>query len=94
MAECPRASRNPPGELRNGEADELESSSRHGLRIEQWSAEDVGCDLSRIGGRGSPTNVKKIERVQLVSSERVQVEPTKEGLAALVRGLIADHILE
>lgn len=32
-------------------------------RVEIWSAKDVGIDPSRVGLRGSPTKMKKIERV-------------------------------
>ena len=72
-----------PGDLR-----------RRGLLIEQWSAEDIGCDLDRCGGSGSPTKVKKIESIKLVSEDHQRVEPTEEGLAGLVKELIVEHILE
>lgn len=65
-----------------------------GPPIEQWSADDVGCDAARCGGSGSPTKVKKIESVKLVSSGHRQVEPTHEGLSELVCELMAEHILE
>ena len=32
-----------------------------GLLIEELSAQDIGCDLSRVGGSGSATKVKKID---------------------------------
>ncbi len=83
-----------PGEQDSKGGADLERLRKRGLLVEQWGAEDVGCDLNRIGGSGSPTKVKKIESVKLVSEQRVQVEPTKDGLVTLVRGLIAEHILE
>ena len=83
---------NAPCEL--DENDSLPSLRERGLLIEQWGAQDAGCDPERCGGRGSPTKVKKIESVKLVSEQHVQVVPTKEGLAHLVRELIAEHILE
>jgi len=76
-----------------GEQDPARYAER-GLLIEQWGAEEAGCDPSRCGGSGSPTKVKKIESVRLVSAEHVRVEPTDEGLSNLVRELIAEHILE
>jgi len=68
--------------------------AERGLLIEQWGSEQLGCDPSRCGGTGSPTKVKKIESVRLQSEEHVRVPPTKDGLATLVRELIAEHILE
>jgi electron transfer flavoprotein beta subunit len=81
-------------ELAQQDAPELASYAQRGLLIEQWNLEEAGCDPERCGGNGSPTKVKKIESIKLVSEGRVSVEPTKEGLARLVRGLIAEHILE
>ena len=77
------------------DAEEAQESMRErGLLIEQWGADDIDCDAERCGGSGSPTKVKKIESVKLVSEDHVVVEPTDEGLAGLVRELIAEHILE
>ncbi len=64
------------------------------LLIEQWDAEDAGCDPERIGSPGSPTRVKKIEGVRLASEERKRVEPTTEGLGALVQELMDEHIFD
>ncbi len=62
--------------------------------ILQWSAEDVGCDPQRCGGSGSPTKVKKIESVQLVSKDHRRVEPTPEELSQLMKELMHEHIIE
>jgi len=75
-------------------AEAQESLGERGLLIEQWGADEIDCDAERCGGSGSPTKVKKIASVKLVSEERVEVEPTNEGLAGLVRELIAEHLLE
>ena len=64
------------------------------LLIEEWTAADVGCDPDRCGGSGSPTKVKKIDSVQLVSEEHVKIDPTPEGMSELVRELIDEHIIE
>ena len=58
-----------------------------------WNADDVGADESMIGGRGSPTKVKKIESVVFSGMELAWIEPTEEGLKGLVRELVSDHIL-
>ena len=77
------------------EAQEGQDSLRErGLLIEQWGADELGCAPERCGGRGSPTKVKKIESIKLISEEHVRTEPTKEGLGKLVRELIAEHIME
>jgi len=81
------------GEL-HGDGAELEDRRRLGLLIEQWDADDVGCDPGKIGGGGSATKVKKIERVKLLSTQHVRVEATKENLAGLVRELISEHIVD
>ncbi|MFP4028656.1 MAG: electron transfer flavoprotein subunit beta/FixA family protein [Candidatus Brocadiia bacterium] len=62
--------------------------------IDQWGAEDIDCDLDRCGRSGSPTKVKKIESVQLVSEEHARIKPSLEGLSGLVRELIDEHIIE
>ena len=81
-------------ELEKEGPDAVESSRQKGLLMEQWDAEQAGAAIERCGGKGSPTKVKKIESVKLVSGEHAKVEPTKEGLAKLVRELISEHILE
>ncbi|MCK4284150.1 MAG: electron transfer flavoprotein subunit beta/FixA family protein [Candidatus Brocadiae bacterium] len=72
----------------------LQVLRERGLIIEQWDAEDAGCDLARIGGKGSPTRVKKIDAVRLVPGERRQIEPTAEGLDALIAELIEEHTFD
>lgn len=80
-------------ELGEGDPDP-EELAEEGLLIEEWNASDVGCDPDRCGGSGSPTKVKKIDSVQLMSEEHVEVEPTPDGLSGLVEELIDEHIIE
>jgi len=77
-----------------GQGHLIDRYRRMGLLIEQWSLEDAGCEEQLCGGKGSPTKVKKIESVKLVSEEHERVEPTAEGLAELVRKLAAEHIFD
>ena len=72
----------------------LSALRERGLLIEQWSAEDIGCDLAACGGRGSPTKVKEISYVRLLSDERSRIEPTTEGVGRLVEELIKEHIFD
>ncbi len=72
----------------------LQALRERGLIIEQWDAEDAGCDLARIGREGSPTRVKKIDAVRVMSGERRQIEPTPEALDALIAELIEEHTFD
>jgi len=71
---------------------------RHGrpvcrARIVLWDIEAVEARRDQVGLRGSPTRVKKITSVQLSPGEAMMVEPTDEGVTALVRELTEEHIL-
>jgi electron transfer flavoprotein beta subunit len=62
-------------------------------RVVHWDAEAIGAERELVGLRGSPTRVKKIDSVVLQGAETRLVEPTDEGIAALVRELTEEHIL-
>ena len=62
-------------------------------RIVQWDAASIEAERELVGLRGSPTRVKKIDSVVLAAGETRLVEPTAEGVRALVRELIEEHIL-
>jgi len=66
---------------------------KKGLLIPVWTIEDIQADPERCGHSGSPTKVKRIESVKLVSKDTKRIEPTPNGLKELVRELIDDHIL-
>ena len=72
---------------------ELEKLKAKNLLIHEWSAADVQADLQRTGLAGSPTKVKNIQSVVLTAGEAKSVEPTVEGINALMHELIADHTL-
>lgn len=74
-------------------AEEEETLKKKGLWIEELSAEDVNADVERIGLKGSPTKVKKIESVVLTGSDFKNVEPTEAGINKLMHELIEDHTL-
>jgi electron transfer flavoprotein beta subunit len=90
-----------PGELRKqmeteGAADQmLQSRCRSlkdkGLLIEEWNGDDLAIDPSRCGREGSPTWVKKIERVVLTGGEHKAYPPTDEGVQQLMQELIEEH---
>jgi electron transfer flavoprotein alpha/beta subunit len=72
----------------------LESLRERGLLIEQWDVDDAGAEEANCGAKGSPTRVKKVDSVQLVSEEHKPIEPTEEGLAELVDELMEEHIFD
>lgn len=63
------------------------------VMIKLWSAADIGANPEQCGLAGSPTKVKEIESVVLGARESKKVTGTKEGIADLVRELIAEHII-
>jgi electron transfer flavoprotein beta subunit len=82
------------------ESDEAEVCmiDRHGRRVcrakvIQWDAEAIDAAEGTIGLRGSPTRVKDIESVILAQGETRLVEPSADGVTALVRELVEEHIL-
>ena len=64
-----------------------------GLLIHEWSAAEAGAEPERIGLAGSPTKVKNITNVVLTAGESKKVDPSAEGIAALIHELISDHTL-
>lgn len=63
------------------------------LWIHEWDAGKINAEINRIGLKGSPTKVKKIESVVLKAGKVVSIEPTESGINGLVRELIEDHTL-
>jgi electron transfer flavoprotein beta subunit len=53
----------------------------------------VGCEDSRCGFAGSPTNVNKIMSVVLAGGAFKEVPATDEGIGGLVGELVADHTI-
>ena len=68
-------------------------AERAGRLLTVWEADTVAADEGKIGGRGSPTKVKKIESVVLAGRDLSWIEPSDEGTRQLVRELVKDHIL-
>ena len=79
---------------REPDLDAFEALKARGLDIEQWDAEAVDCDPNMVGGKNSPTKVKNVDSVTLVSEGHKRIEPTEEGLGELVQELIDEHIFD
>jgi electron transfer flavoprotein beta subunit len=67
--------------------------AEHNLQITVWSASDLGVDEAQIGLGGSPTQVYKVNFVVLESTESKEVQPTPEGIQALIQELIKEYIV-
>jgi electron transfer flavoprotein beta subunit len=89
-----------PAEVKNsmrGESNAAaaEASCQHlqerGLLITEWNAQDLDIAPEQTGRLGSPTWVKKIERVVLTSTQHKTYPPTDEGVRQLMQELIEDH---
>lgn len=61
--------------------------------VRMVNADAIDADMNRLGLKGSPTKVKKIENVVLAHKESVVLQPTDEALNELSHTLIAEHIL-
>ncbi|MCR4827993.1 MAG: electron transfer flavoprotein subunit beta/FixA family protein [Bacteroidales bacterium] len=57
------------------------------------TADGIDADMDRLGLKGSPTKVKKIENVVLAHKESVVLQPTEAALNELSATLIKEHIL-
>ena len=73
--------------------EEEENLKKRNLFIHEWSATDASADIERVGLKGSPTKVKKIENVVLTATETKAIPPTEQGISNLVHELIVDHTL-
>ena len=88
------------GEKPDKDAVQAEADRRAGvleeraLLLREWGVEDIDADEERCGLKGSPTKVKKIEFVQLASSELEMVDATEDAIRHLVKELATDHILD
>ena len=71
----------------------IDAAAAAGKTITVWDADDVGADEAMIGGKGSPTKVKKIESVVLTGQELEWIDPMEEDVKKLVKELVKDHIL-
>ena len=74
-------------------AEELDNLAAKDLLIHEWTAEEAGADIERIGLKGSPTKVKKIQSVILTGGEAKKIDATEEGINGLIHELIEDHTL-
>ena len=63
------------------------------LKIEEWNADDINPDFSRLGMSGSPTKVKSIENVVLTSKENKKINNSESEINELMKELVIAHII-
>ena len=73
--------------------EDAESLKAKGLLLEQWTLDDINADLNRCGLAGSPTKVFRVESIVLTKEGFTEVEPTEEGITALIQELISERTL-
>ena len=69
------------------------SLAERGLKITLWSASDLEVDEALLGLPGSPTQVYKVNYVVLETGESKEIQPTPEGIRALIEELIKEYIV-
>jgi electron transfer flavoprotein beta subunit len=80
-------------EIKELTAMQCEKLEAKGLLIKQWNLDDIEADLAWCGRNGSPTKVHRIQSVVLAAKESKDVEPTDDGLAAMIHELMDDKII-
>jgi electron transfer flavoprotein beta subunit len=68
-------------------------SQRPMVKIEEWNADDINPDFSRLGMSGSPTKVKSIENVVLTSKENKIINNSESEINELMKELVTAHII-
>ena len=71
----------------------IANSQRPMIKIEEWNADDINPDFSRLGMSGSPTKVKSIENVVLTSKENKKINNSESEINELMKELISAHII-
>ena len=63
------------------------------MKITVWTADDLDVDEARLGLSGSPTQVYKVNFVVLESTESKVVEPTSQGIKAMIDDLVKEYMV-
>jgi len=67
--------------------------AERGMEITVWTVADLDVDEAQLGLGGSPTQVHKINFVVLESTESKEIEPTSEGIKALIDELVKEYVV-
>ena len=71
----------------------IAKSQKPMVTIEEWNADDINPDFSRLGMSGSPTKVKSIENVVLTSKENKIINNSESEINELMKELVTAHII-
>ena len=63
------------------------------LTIPEWSVEDIGADLEKIGLSGSPTKVKSVESIVLTANEAKMLSDSDADIEMMIKELIEHHTI-
>jgi electron transfer flavoprotein beta subunit len=80
------------GEFENEQA-LSEYLAQRKLNIDVWTAADLNVDEGNLGLAGSPTQVYKVNYVVLETADSKEIQPTIEGIQALIAELIQEYIV-
>jgi electron transfer flavoprotein beta subunit len=67
--------------------------AERGLKIPVWTIDDLDVDETQLGLSGSPTQVYKVNYVVLESTESKEIEPTPQGIKALIDELVKEYVV-
>lgn len=67
--------------------------AKRNLNIDVWTAADLPADEGLLGLSGSPTQVYKVNYVVLQAADSKEIQPTAEGIQALIAELIQEYIV-
>jgi electron transfer flavoprotein beta subunit len=63
------------------------------LTIPEWSVEDIGADMEKIGLSGSPTKVKSVESIVLTANEAKMLSDSDADIEMMIKELIEHHTI-
>ena len=66
---------------------------RNYLTIPEWSVEDIGAQMEKIGLSGSPTKVKSVESIVLTAKESKKLSGDDADIELMIQELIEKHTI-
>ncbi len=80
-------------ERANNEALEKQVAAKPYLDINEWTVNDIECDVNQLGLAGSPTKVKQIENIVFQAKEAKVLGNSDAEIDDLMKELIANHTI-
>ncbi|MBR3567999.1 MAG: electron transfer flavoprotein subunit beta/FixA family protein [Salinivirgaceae bacterium] len=80
-------------ERANNEALEKLVAAKPYLDINEWTVNDIECDVNQLGLAGSPTNVKQIENIVFQAKEAKVLGNSDAEIDDLMKELITNHTI-